>query len=103
MYEQIHCYRADEIADMIDLGREFGFKIRAIHHAVEAYKIRDLLAQAGTGAAVWADWWGFKEEAMDGIKENAALLEHPGVRLNIPSDSPSAIPRPNPAAAKAMY
>ncbi len=103
MYVQNHCYRADEMADMIDLGREFGFKIRAFHHAVEAYKIRDLLAQAGTGAAVWADWWGFKEEAMDGIKENAALLEQAGVRLNIHSDSPSGIQRLNQEAAKAMY
>jgi imidazolonepropionase-like amidohydrolase len=103
MYVQNHCYRADEMADMIDLGREFGFKIRAFHHAVEAYKIRDLLAQAGTGASVWADWWGFKEEAMDGIKENAALLEQAGVRLNIHSDSPSGIQRLNQEAAKAMY
>src|SRR5256885_6325304 len=75
IYVQNHCYRADEMAHMLDLGREFGFPIRSFHHAVEAYKVRDLLAAAGTGAAVWADWWGFKEEAMDGIKENAALLQ----------------------------
>src|SRR6059058_5149372 len=75
IYVQNHCYRADEMAHMLDLGREFGFAIRSFHHAVEAYKVRDLLAAAGTGAAVWADWWGFKEEAMDGIKENAALLQ----------------------------
>jgi len=52
---------------------------------------------------VWADWWGFKEEAMDGIKENAALLQEAGVRLNIHSDSPSGIQRLNQEAAKAMY
>ena len=40
----IHCYRADEMATMIDLAKEFGFKIASFHHAVEAYKIRDLLA-----------------------------------------------------------
>src|SRR6184192_3983791 len=68
IYVQNHCYRADEMAHMLDLGREFGFPIRSFHHAVEAYKVRDLLAAAGTGAAVWADWWGFKEEAMDGIR-----------------------------------
>src|SRR5437016_2974588 len=100
---QNHCYRADELAHMLDLGREFGFPFRSFHHAVEAYKIRDLLAAAGTGAAVWADWWGFKEEAMDGIKENAALLQQAGVRVNIHSDSPSGIQRLNQEAAKAMY
>ena len=103
IYVQNHCYRADEMTHMLDLGREFGFPIRSFHHAVEAYKVRDLLAAAGTGAAVWADWWGFKEEAMDGIKENAALLQEAGVRLNIHSDSPSGIQRLNQEAAKAMY
>ena len=93
----------DEMAIMLDMAREFGFHIAAFHHAVEAYKVRDLLAAAGTGAAVWADWWGFKEEAMDGIKENAALLQEAGVRLNIHSDSPSGIQRLNQEAAKAMY
>src|SRR5438876_921607 len=68
IFVQNHCYRADEMAQMLDLAREFGFKIRAFHHAVEAYKVADLLAQAGTAAVVWADWYGFKEEAMDGIQ-----------------------------------
>jgi len=100
---QNHCYRADEMAQMLDLAREFGFKIRAFHHAVEAYKIRDLLAQAGTGAAVWADWWGFKEEAMDGIHENMALLQQAGVHVQIHSDDPGGIQRLNQEVAKAMY
>ena len=60
IYVQNHCYRGDEMAQMLDLAREFGFKIRAFHHAVEAYKVADLLAQAGTAAVVWADWYGFK-------------------------------------------
>ena len=100
---QTHCYRADEMAQMLDLAREFGFKIRAFHHAVEAYKIADLLAQAGTAAVVWADWYGFKEEAMDGIPENAALLEQAGARITLHSDDPGGIQRLNQEAAKAMY
>lgn len=39
-----HCYRADEMATMLDVAREFGYKVTAFHHAVEAYKIADLLA-----------------------------------------------------------
>ena len=103
MYVQIHCYRADEIAQMLDLAREFGFKIRSFHHAVEAYKIADLLAHDSTSVSVWADWWGFKEEAMDGIHENAALNQQAGGRPVIHSDSPSGIQRLNQEAAKAMY
>ncbi|HUL50395.1 MAG TPA: amidohydrolase [Gemmatimonadales bacterium] len=103
MYALVHCYRADDMAQMLDLAREFGFKFRAFHHAVEAYKIPDLLAAAGTGAVVWSDWYGFKEEAMDGIEQNAALLEQGHVRVALHSDDPGVIQRLNQEAAKAMF
>jgi imidazolonepropionase-like amidohydrolase len=99
----IHCYRADEMAQMIDLSKEFGFKIRSFHHAVEAYKIADLLAREGIAASVWDDWWGFKMEALDAIPENAALLEQAGARPVMHSDDPNGIQRLNQEAAKAMY
>ena len=74
----IHCYRADEMAIMLDLAHEFGFKITAFHHAVEAYKIADRLAQSGVCAAVWPDWWGYKMEAYDSVRANAADLDAAG-------------------------
>ncbi|HEX6660446.1 MAG TPA: amidohydrolase, partial [Sphingomicrobium sp.] len=58
-----HCYRADEMAQMIDMSHEFGYKITAFHHAVESYKIADILAREGICSAMWADWYGFKMEA----------------------------------------
>ena len=100
---QNHCYRADEMAQMLDLAREFGFRIRSFHHAVEAYKIADLLANAGTAASVWADWWGFKMESYDGLPQNAALLQQAGARAIIHSDDAGGIQRLNQEAAKAMY
>jgi len=103
MFVQNHCYRADEMAQMLDLAHEFGFKIRSFHHAVESYKIADLLAKEGTSVSVWADWWGFKEEAMDGIQQNAALNQQAGGRPIIHSDDPGGIQRLNQEAAKAMY
>jgi len=98
-----HCYRADEMLGMLALGREFGFRIRSFHHAVEAYKIADRLAAAGTSASVWADWWGFKAEAFDGIRENAALVAAAGGRAIIHSDSGIGIQHLNQEAAKAMW
>jgi len=98
-----HCYRADEMAQMLDLAREFGFHIRSFHHVVEGYKVADLLARAGTAASVWADWWGFKMESYDGIPQNAALLQQAGARTIIHSDSPEGIQRLNQEAAKAMF
>jgi imidazolonepropionase-like amidohydrolase len=100
---QNHCYRADEMANMIDMAKEFGYKIAAFHHAVEAYKIADLLAENGICAAMWADSWGFKMEAFDGIRENIALVDHAknGCAI-VHSDSAETIQRLNQEAAKAM-
>jgi imidazolonepropionase-like amidohydrolase len=97
-----HCYRADEMAVMIDIAKEFGYRIAAFHHAVEAYKIPDLLVASGTCAAVWADWWGFKMEAFDGIRENAALLDRAGACAVIHSDDDLGIQRLNQESAKVM-
>jgi imidazolonepropionase-like amidohydrolase len=100
---QIHCYRADEMALMIDLAKEFDFKIAAFHHGVEAYKLADTLAEEGICGALWADWWGFKMEAYDGIQENIALVDRPekGCAV-VHSDSPEGIQRLNQEAAKVM-
>ncbi|WP_028916639.1 amidohydrolase [Pseudoxanthomonas sp. J35] len=99
----IHCYRADEITTMIDLAKEFGFTISAFHHGVEAYKVADRLAQEGICGALWADWWGFKMEAFDGIQENIALVDRPANSCAIVhSDSEEGIQRLNQEAAKVI-
>ncbi len=97
-----HCYRADEMAQMIDIAREFGYRIRSFHHGVEAYKIADLLARDSISASVWADWGGFKLEAADGIRGNMAILNRAGVRTIMHSDDASGEQRLNQEAAKAM-
>jgi len=97
-----HCYRGDEMSIMLDVAEEFGYKITAFHHAVEAYKIADLLAEKGTCAAMWADWWGFKMEAYDGIRENAALVERAGACAIIHSDDDIGIQQLNQETAKVM-
>ncbi len=99
---QNHCYRADEMATMIDISKEFGFKIASFHHAVEAYKIRDLLAANDICASMWADWWGFKLEAYDGITQNIALVHEAGACAIVHSDSADGIQRLNQEAAKAI-
>jgi imidazolonepropionase-like amidohydrolase len=99
----MHCYRADEMTTMLDVADEFHFKIVAFHHAVEAYKIADRLAEKGVCAAMWADWWGFKMEAFDGIQENLAMVDYPQHSCAIVhSDSGDGIQRLNQEAAKAM-
>ena len=102
---QNHCYRAEEMALMIDIAKEFGYKITAFHHAVEAYKIADLLADNDICGALWADWWGFKHEAYDMVQENIAIIDQArngsGCAV-VHSDDAIGIQHLNQEAAKAL-
>ena len=99
----MHCYRADEMLTILDMADEFGYRVSAFHHGVEAYKIADTLAARGVCGALWADWWGFKAEAYDGIQENIALVDRPeGSCSIVHSDSSEGIQRLNQESAKAM-
>ncbi|MBT8143006.1 MAG: amidohydrolase [Gammaproteobacteria bacterium] len=97
-----HCYRADEMATMLDLAKEFDYKVTSFHHAIEAYKIGDLLAANDTCASMWADWWGFKMEAFDMVRENIPMVEAAGACAIVHSDSGKGIQRLHQEAAKAM-
>ncbi|MGH7460861.1 MAG: amidohydrolase [Longimicrobiales bacterium] len=99
---QNHCYRADEMVQMIDLAKEFGYKITSFHHAVESYKVRDILARENICSSMWADWWGFKLEAFDGIQANIPLVHEAGACAIVHSDDGQGIQRLNQEAAKAM-
>ena len=99
-----HCYKAEEMAMMIDLGKEFNYHSGTFHHAVEAYKIAKPLAENGNCAAMWPDWWGFKMEAYDMVHENAAIVN--AVKNScaiVHSDSDNTIQRLNQEAGKIMY
>ncbi len=99
---QNHCYRADEMANIIDMSKEFGYKVTTFHHAVEAYKIADLLRENNICSALWADWWGFKMEAYDGIQENLPFIHNAGACAITHSDDANGIQRLNQETAKAL-
>ena len=99
---QIHCYRADEFLTEMAMAREFGYKIRAFHHALEAYKVPEKLAAEGVAIATFADWWGYKNEAWDAIPWNAVISMRKGVRVAIKSDSDDFARRLNQEAGKTM-
>ena len=99
---QIHCYRADEMLTEMAMAKEFGYKLRAFHHALEAYKVADKLAADNVGIATFADWWGYKNEAWDAIPWNAVSSIRKGVRVAIKSDSGDFARRLNQEAAKTI-
>ncbi|WP_026940654.1 amidohydrolase [Hellea balneolensis] len=97
---QMHCYRADEMVQILDLAKEFDYKVTTFHHAVEAYKIGDYLKENDTCAAMWADWYGFKMESYDGILENVPFVHAAGACAMIHSDDEQGIQRLNQEVAK---
>jgi imidazolonepropionase-like amidohydrolase len=99
---QIHCYRADEFLTEMAMAREFGYKVRAFHHALEVYKVADQVAKEGVAIATFTDWWGYKHEAWDAIPWNAVMSMRKGVRVAIKSDSNDHVRRLNQEAGKAI-
>src|SRR5271168_895236 len=103
LYVQIHCYRADEFLTEEAIAKEYGYKIRAFHHALEMYKVAGQIAPTGTGIATFTDWWGFKDEAWDAIPWNAVMSMRAGVKVALKSDSNDHIRRLNQEAGKMVH
>ena len=97
-----HCYRADEILQLLRVAEEFGFKIATFQHVLEGYKVAKEIAAHGAGASTFSDWWAYKVEAYDAIPYNAAIMTEKGVVVSINSDSAEEARHLNQEAAKAM-
>ncbi len=97
-----HCYRADEILMLLRVADEFGFKIRTLQHVLEGYKVAKEIAEHGTGASTFSDWWAYKMEAYDAIPFNAAIMVRKGVLVSLNSDSAELMRHLNTEAAKTM-
>jgi imidazolonepropionase-like amidohydrolase len=97
-----HAYRQDEMLMLMRLVEEFGFRVDAFHHAVEAFKIAPELAAHGAAAVVWSDWGAFKVEAYDNTTYNARILTDAGVLTSLHSDDSQIATRMNWEAAKML-
>ncbi len=98
----VHCYRADEILAILRLAQEFNFKIAALIHVLEGYKVAREIAEAGAGATTFTDWWAYKMEAYDAIPYNAALMLRKGVLVSLNSDDAELMRHLNQEAAKTV-
>ncbi len=102
IWVQCHSYRSDEILMMVRLSQEFGFKIGAMQHALESYKVAPELAKAGVGVSIFEDSWSFKAEGYDSIPFAAAINMRAGVNVSINTDGVSGTTALNIDAAKTM-
>ncbi|MEK7409520.1 MAG: amidohydrolase [Acidobacteriota bacterium] len=97
-----HCYRADEILAMLRISAEFKFRIAALVHVLEGYKVAKEIAAHNAGATTFSDWWAYKMEAYDAIPYNAAIMLRKGVLVSLNSDSAELMRHLNQEAAKAV-
>jgi imidazolonepropionase-like amidohydrolase len=97
-----HSYRADEILMLLRVADEFGFKIATLQHVLEGYKVAKEIAAHGAGASTFADWWGYKVEAIDAVPYNAALMTRNGVLASVNSDDAELARHLNTEAAKSI-
>ena len=97
-----HCYRADEILQLLRVAEEMGFRIATLQHVLEGYKVAKEIREHGAGASTFSDWWAYKIEAYDAIPYNAALMVEKGVLVSINSDSAEEARHLNQEAAKTM-
>ncbi|KAI8333784.1 hypothetical protein EDC96DRAFT_525755 [Choanephora cucurbitarum] len=86
----IHCYETHDIEAMLRHAKEFGFEISAFHHALEAYRIPELIKKASNNitVATFADHWGFKKESYGASTKSPKILLDAGIPVAFKTDHP---------------
>jgi len=97
-----HSYVQSEINMLMHVADSFNFKVNTFTHILEGYKVADKMKARGVNASTFADWWAYKNEVMEAIPYNAALLTQMGVNTAINSDDAEMGRRLNQEAAKAI-
>lgn len=97
-----HSYVQSEINMLMHVADTFGFKINTFTHILEGYKVADKMKAHGVSASTFSDWWAYKNEVMEAIPYNAAILTKVGVNTAINSDDAEMARRLNQEAAKSI-
>lgn len=97
-----HSYVQSEINMLMHIADSFGFKVNTFTHILEGYKVADKMKLHTASASTFSDWWAYKNEVMEAIPYNAALLTRVGVNTAINSDDAEMARRLNQEAAKCV-
>ncbi len=98
----IHSYRQDEILTFIRLAQREKFTVATFQHILEGYKVADEIAKLGAGGSCFTDWWAYKQEVIDAIPYDGAMMRAAGVVVSFNSDDNELARRLNTEAAKAV-
>ena len=82
-----HCYTVGDMETMVKTSREFGFRIKAFHHAISAWLIPDLLKEYGNlTVATFAEMGLYKHESLKSNLFAAKILNDHDVPVAFKSD-----------------
>lgn len=86
-----HCYETFDIETLLRHAKEFGFQVDALHHALDAYKIPQILKNLpwNITVATFASLWGFKKEAFQASLFSPAILEKNDINVVLTTDHPA--------------
>ncbi|KAK3847094.1 MAG: hypothetical protein J3R72DRAFT_379101 [Linnemannia gamsii] len=87
----VHCYETHDIEAMVDHSNEFQFEIKAFHHALDAYRVPDILKRAYNYTpmvATFAAKFGYKKEAFQASVLSPKILVDAGIAVAMKSDHP---------------
>ncbi|KAG0265074.1 hypothetical protein BG011_005477 [Mortierella polycephala] len=87
----IHCYETHDLEAMVRHSNEFKFKISAFHHALDAYRVPEILKRAYKvvpTVATFAGKFGYKKEAYQSSVNAPKILTDAGIAVAMKSDHP---------------
>ena len=95
-----HSYVQPEITYAMRIGDKYGFKFNTFTHILEGYKVADKMLAHGASASTFSDWFMYKQEVVDAIAYNAAIMQKVGLNVCINSDDAEMARRLNQEAGK---
>ncbi|EPE36915.1 Composite of metallo-dependent hydrolase [Glarea lozoyensis ATCC 20868] len=84
----VHCYETEDMEDMMKHSKEFGFRIQAFHHALDAWEVPEMLKASGDNItiATFAEMGLYKKEAYEANLWAGRILAEHGVPVAYKSD-----------------
>ena len=97
-----HSYVQPEITYMMQVAEKYGFRVNTFTHILEGYKVADRMKEHGATASTFSDWFMYKQEVVDAIAYNAAIMQKVGLNVCINSDDAEMARRLNQEAGKVV-
>jgi imidazolonepropionase-like amidohydrolase len=97
-----HSYVQPEITYTMRVAEKYGFRINTFTHILEGYKVADKMKEHGANASTFSDWFMYKQEVIDAIAYNAAIMQKVGLNVCINSDDAEMARRLNQEAGKVV-